>query len=95
MINDPQTPRRFAQAEIPAAEVPKTNSLLGLATGVVIIAALILAREVLIPLTLAIFLVFSCRPSSISYKESGYPEQLVSLLPWCSPSLLFSRWARL
>jgi predicted PurR-regulated permease PerM len=53
---------RGPRAEIPAAETPRTESLLALATGVVIIAALILAREVLIPITLAVFLCFFLAP---------------------------------
>lgn len=57
-----RNPDQVAQGEIPAAEVPRTDSLLGLATGVVIIAGLILAREVLIPLTLAVFLCFFLSP---------------------------------
>ncbi|MBV8524428.1 MAG: AI-2E family transporter, partial [Acetobacteraceae bacterium] len=47
---------------IPAAEAPRPEALLSLATGVVIVAALILARDVLIPITLAIFLSFFLAP---------------------------------
>ena len=47
---------------IPAAETPRPEALLSLATGVVIVAALVLARDVLIPITLAIFLSFFLAP---------------------------------
>jgi predicted PurR-regulated permease PerM len=50
------------RAQIPSAETPKPEALLRLATAVVIVAALFLAREVLIPITLAIFLSFFLAP---------------------------------
>src|SRR6476469_4087495 len=53
---------RLPNMRIPAAETPRPEALLSLATGVVIVAALILARDVLIPITLAIFLSFFLAP---------------------------------
>src|SRR5690242_16563556 len=53
---------RLPNMRIPAAETPRPEALLGLATGVVIVAALVLARDVLIPITLAIFLSFFLAP---------------------------------
>ncbi|MBE7213055.1 MAG: AI-2E family transporter, partial [Gluconacetobacter diazotrophicus] len=54
--------RKLPQARVPAAEAPRAEKLLGLAVGVVIIAALYLGREVLIPITLAILLSFLLAP---------------------------------
>jgi predicted PurR-regulated permease PerM len=76
MVNDPLKPERFVRAEIPAAEVPRTDSLLALATGVVIVAGLILAREVLIPLTLAIFLCFFLTPIVDLLQKAKVPKPL-------------------
>ncbi len=53
----PRTP-----AKVAAANVPGLSSLLALAVGAVIIAALYLAREVLIPITLAVLLTFVLSP---------------------------------
>ncbi len=50
------------KAKIPAAETLKPEGLLGLAVGVVVVAALYFAREVLIPITLAILLSFVLAP---------------------------------
>jgi predicted PurR-regulated permease PerM len=47
---------------VPAAETPRPEALLSLATGVVIVAALYVGREVLIPVTIAIFLSFFLAP---------------------------------
>src|SRR6185437_15626433 len=51
-----------SRAQVPPAEVPGVNALLTLAAAVVFIAALFLAREVLIPVTLAILLSFVLAP---------------------------------
>ena len=50
------------KAEIPAAQTPRPGDLLGLAVGVVAIAALYLGRQVLIPITLSILLSFVLAP---------------------------------
>jgi len=55
-------PGRAPKVTVPAADLPKTEALLGLATGVVIVSALYFARDVLIPITLAIFLTFFLAP---------------------------------
>jgi predicted PurR-regulated permease PerM len=60
MADDP--PGRAPKVTVPAADLPKPEALLGLATGVVIVSALYLARDVLIPITLAIFLTFFLAP---------------------------------
>ena len=62
MSDDAPTLSHRLNARIPAAETPRPETLVSLATGVVIIAALILARDVLIPITLAIFLSFFLAP---------------------------------
>jgi predicted PurR-regulated permease PerM len=51
-----------AGSKIVPPELPATNSLLTLAVGVVVVAALYLAREVLIPVTLAVLLSFLLAP---------------------------------
>ncbi len=51
-----------SRAQVAPAEVPGVNALLTLAAAVVFIAALFLAREVLIPVTLAVLLSFVLAP---------------------------------
>ena len=53
---------RDLRTTVPPAETPSTNSLMTLAVSVVVIAALFLAREVLVPITLAILLSFVLAP---------------------------------
>ncbi|MBV8972403.1 MAG: AI-2E family transporter, partial [Sphingomonadaceae bacterium] len=56
--SDPQAPR----AQVPPAEAPGLAALLSLAVGVVTVAALYLAREVLVPIMLAVLLSFILSP---------------------------------
>ena len=58
--SDHPVPREPAQ--VPPANLPGMNALLSLAVGVVIVAALYLGREVLIPITLAVLLSFVLAP---------------------------------
>ena len=51
-----------APTQVAAAQVPGLNGLLGLAVGVVVIAGLFFAKDVLIPITLAILLSFVLSP---------------------------------
>jgi hypothetical protein len=53
---------RGPHAEVAPAETPGLGGLLALAIGVVVVAALYLAREVLIPVTLAVLLSFALAP---------------------------------
>jgi len=53
---------RGSQVRVPAADTPKPEALLALATGVVVVSALYFARDVLIPITLAVFLTFFLTP---------------------------------
>src|SRR5271157_1135630 len=62
MADDPLGLARLPKVKVPAAETPRPEALLGLATGVVVVSALYLARDVLIPITLAVFLTFFLAP---------------------------------
>ncbi|WP_111420275.1 AI-2E family transporter [Rhodoplanes roseus] len=53
---------RGAAAQIQAADSPTSSELLTLAVGVVVVAALYLARDVLVPITLAMLLTFVLAP---------------------------------
>lgn len=52
----------IAPTRIPSADVPGIKSLLGIVIGVVVIAALYLARDVLVPIMLAVLLSFLLTP---------------------------------
>jgi predicted PurR-regulated permease PerM len=58
----------------PAAETPKPEALFGLATGVVVVSALYLARDVLIPITLAVFLTFFLAPIVRLLQRARFPR---------------------
>ena len=60
--------------EVPASETPKPEALFGLATGVVVVSALYLAREVLIPITLAVFLTFFLAPIVRLLQRARFPK---------------------
>jgi predicted PurR-regulated permease PerM len=62
MPDAPSPPRTRPHAEVAPAETPGLGGLLALAIGVVVVAALYLAREVLIPVTLAVLLSFALAP---------------------------------
>ena len=79
------TPARANQlkAKVPGAEVPSANSLRTLAVAVVVIGALYLAREVLVPITLAVLLSFVLAPMVGRLRRWGVwrvPAVLVSVL---------------
>jgi predicted PurR-regulated permease PerM len=50
------------QAQVPPAETPKPSSMMTLAIGVVIVAALAFGKEVAIPIVLAVLLSFVLAP---------------------------------
>ena len=54
--------RRVGAAQVAPAQVPGLSGLLGLAIGVVVIAGLYFAKDILIPVTLAILLSFVLSP---------------------------------
>lgn len=60
-MSEPASPPR-PPAPIAAAELPGLNGLMTLAVGVVVVAALHFAQEVLIPITLAVLLSFVLAP---------------------------------
>lgn len=59
-----------------AAQVPSRDGLLGLAVGVVVIAGLFLARDVLVPITLAILLSFVLSPIVLLLRRLRVPKGL-------------------
>jgi len=63
-------------AQVTAAEVPGLSGLLGLAVGVVVIAALYFAREVLVPIMLAILLSFVLAPVVALLRRLHLPRVL-------------------
>src|ERR1700722_7959924 len=65
---------RAPTVEVPAAETPKPEALFGLATGVVVVSALYLARDVLIPITLAVFLTFFLAPIVRLLQRARFPK---------------------
>jgi predicted PurR-regulated permease PerM len=67
-------PTRAPRVEVPAAETPKPEALFGLATGVVVVSALYLARDVLIPITLAVFLTFFLAPIVRLLQRARFPK---------------------
>ena len=60
-MSDPN-PSRRVPASVTPAETPGLSSLLSLSVAVVVVAALYLAREVLIPITVAVILSFMLAP---------------------------------
>ena len=62
MADDPLGLAQLPKVQVPAADTPKPEALFGLVTGVVVVCALYLARDVLIPITLAVVLSFFLAP---------------------------------
>ena len=66
---------RAPRLEVPSAETPKQpEALFGLATGVVVVSALYLARDVLIPITLAVCLTFFLAPIVKPLQRARLPK---------------------
>ena len=61
---------------VAAAKVPSRDGLLGLAVGVVVIAGLFLAKDVLIPITLAVLLSFVLSPIVLFLRRLRLPKGL-------------------
>ena len=59
---EPPAPPDRPGTQVPPAELPGLTSMFTLLVGVVIVASLYLAREVLIPITLAVLLSFLLAP---------------------------------
>jgi predicted PurR-regulated permease PerM len=65
---------RAPRLQVPSAETPKPEAMFGLATGVVVVSALYLARDVLIPITLAVFLTFFLAPIVKLLQRARFPK---------------------
>lgn len=72
--------REPGSAQVVAATVPGISGLLGLAVGVVVIAGLYFARDVLIPITLAILLSFVLSPIVSTLRGWKVPKGLAVLV---------------
>ena len=79
MPTPPLTMKRLTNRVV-ASDTPGPNSLMGLAVGVVIIAALSVAREVLIPITLAVLLSFMLGPVVALMRRIGLPRVLAVII---------------
>ncbi len=62
------------KTKVPPAELPGLQGLTTLAVAVVVVAALYLAREVLVPITLAILLSFVLAPLLALLRRVGLPR---------------------
>lgn len=71
---DTENPPEIAQ--VAAADVPGLSGLLGLAVGVVVVAALYLARDVLVPIMLAVLLSFVLAPLVNGLRRLRLPRTL-------------------
>ena len=67
-------------ARVVPAQVPGMNGLLGLAVGVVVIAGLFFAKDVLIPITLAILLSFVLSPIVALLRHARLPKGVAVML---------------
>ena len=61
-VDDAKTPQTQLQESVPAAAAPAISSFLSFQVGVIVVAALYLARDVLVPITLAILAFGSYSP---------------------------------
>jgi predicted PurR-regulated permease PerM len=77
-VIDPAGP--LPKAKVPATEGPKPEGLMALATGVVVVVALYLGRDVLIPITLAILLSFVLAPLVGLLRRLRLPKVVAVLL---------------
>ncbi|MGI4748079.1 MAG: AI-2E family transporter [Janthinobacterium lividum] len=62
------------RARVPAADAPRAEKLTGIVAGVVIVAALYLGREVLIPITLSVLLSFVLAPLVLLLQRMWVPK---------------------
>ena len=73
---DDGSERAASAAGVAAAQVPSRDGLLGLAVAVVVIAGLFLAKDVLIPITLAVLLSFVLSPIVLLLRRLRAPKGL-------------------
>ncbi len=78
-MSEPPPPTR-TPAAVAQAETPGLNSLLSLSVAVVVVAALYLAREVLIPITVAVILSFVLAPLVALLQRCRLPHVAAVLL---------------
>ncbi len=71
---DRPTPIGRLKTQVAPAEIPGVQSLLTLCVGVVVIVGLYLAREVLVPVTLAVLLSFVLAPLVAILRRVGLPR---------------------
>ncbi len=80
----PQEPSAFpVRAQVTAAETPRATDLTTLTVGVVVVAALYLGRDVLVPITLAIMLSFVLAPLANKLRQihlGRVPAVLLSIV---------------
>ncbi len=74
LMSDHHAPPPRVPAQVPPADTPGLNSLLTLCVCVVVVAALYLAREVLIPITVAILLSFVLAPLADLLRRCRVPH---------------------
>lgn len=72
--------RPLGSAPIAPAKVPGLQGLLGLAVGVVMIAGLYFAKDVLVPITLAVLLSFVLSPIVLALRRLRLPKGLAVLV---------------
>ena len=65
---------------VPAVELPSLSGLLTLAIAVVVVAALYLARDLLVPITLAVLLSFVLAPFVRVLRWAGLPRPPAALI---------------
>lgn len=79
-MSDPGPDSSRQPAQVIPPQMPGLNSLLSLATGVVVVSALYFAREVLVPITLAIILSFVLAPLVERLRRIHLPRVLSVLV---------------
>jgi len=80
MARDGRIDREGAGTGVTPAQVPGVSGLLGLAVGVVVIAGLYFAQDVLIPITLAVLLSFVLSPIVAGLRRLRVPRGLAIAL---------------
>ena len=79
-LQRPPLPPENPGVQVAAAQVPGMAGLLGLAVGVVVIAALYFASDVLIPITLAVLLSFVLSPIVSALRSIRFPKGLAVIV---------------
>ena len=77
---EPPSPPARQPASVPAAEVPGISTLVGIVTAVVAVAGLYFAKDVLVPITLAILLSFVLTPIVELLRKVWVPRAVAVVL---------------